>query len=149
MFAFASSSFLFPNRSSSVYPGLLHMYIPNPFSNYSDLEQYYTFINIINFTLIQCSIYSTEPGNTFARITLTTHACTKVLQISVRPNMCYIFFFSKCRRFKDIKSNRTLPCVMRISSYLHFSSFLLISLHFSAFLCISLSCETQLQVSIS
>ena len=33
------------------------------------------------FTFIQCSIYRTEPGNTFAWITLTTHACTNFLKI--------------------------------------------------------------------
>ena len=37
--------------------------------------------SLLTFTLIQCSIYRTKPGNTFAWITLTTHACTNIFKI--------------------------------------------------------------------
>ena len=53
--------------------------------------------SLITFTLTQCSTYRTKPGNTFAWITLTTHACTnffKILQGS--SNLCktqYVLYF--------------------------------------------------------
>ena len=53
--------------------------------------------SLISFTLIQRSIYRTKPGNTFAWITLTTHACKnffKILQGS--SNLCktqYVLYF--------------------------------------------------------
>ena len=99
----------------------------------------------------------TKPGNTFAIITLATHACTNFLKIqqgfSKRPNMCYI---SKFRGFKDIKYDNlvcheghediSLSACLCIS--LHFSTFHCISLHFSSFLCISLYFPTFLCLSL-
>ena len=44
-------------------------------------KEWYFYIDIythITFILIHCSMYSTEPCNTSARITLTTHACTNL-----------------------------------------------------------------------
>ena len=99
----------------------------------------------------------TKPGNTFAIITLATHACTNFLKIqqgfSKRPNMCYI---SKFRGFKDIKYDNlvcheghediSLSACLCIS--LHFSTFHCISLQFSVFLCISLHFSAFLYISL-
>ena len=63
-------------------------------------------------------MYRTEPDNTFALITLTTHTCKnffKILQDSSNSSTCALC--SKCREFKDIKYE--------------FSSFLWISQRFS------------------
>ena len=73
--------------------------------------------------------------------------------------MCYVLcaLFSKCRVFKVVKYD--IPVCHEghkghenhedISAYLHFSSFLYISLHFPAFLCISLHLTAFLCISLN
>ena len=57
---FRSFSLVSSGRSSSVYPGLLHNQSTHFFKFRAMLSIY------IHFTLIKCSKYRTEPGNTFA-----------------------------------------------------------------------------------
>ena len=96
--------------------------------------------------MIKCSKYRTEPGNTFAWITLTTHASTNLSKTQ------HVQYFLDARGSRT--SNMTFPCVMkvmRISLHicisLHFFACLYISLHFSAFLCTS--CYSALQHSVT
>ena len=64
-------------RNSSVHHGLLHTYKPifSDFFKIGAILPIYIH-NSLSFSALQCSIYRTEPGNTFAWITLTTHTCT-------------------------------------------------------------------------
>ena len=83
----SSPSFVSSVRSSSVYPGLLPTYIHTypatffRFFRFGAMLPIYIIHSLITFTLIQCSIYRTEPGNTFAWITLKTHTCTNFFKI--------------------------------------------------------------------
>ena len=67
----SSPSFVSSVRSSSVYPGLLPTYIHTypatffRFFRFGAMLPIYIIHSLITFTLIQCSIYRTEPGNTF------------------------------------------------------------------------------------
>ena len=105
---------------------------------------FYTDISAISVTFCNSA---TEP---FAWITLT-HECTnffkfyKVLQISVRPNMCYIFLMQGVQGYQIWHSpkghegpegHEDICLFLNIS--LTFSTFLYISLTFSTFPCISL-----------
>ena len=62
-------------RNSSVHHGLLHTYKPT-FSDFFKTGAILPIYihNPLSFCALQCSIYRTEPGNTFAWITLKTHA---------------------------------------------------------------------------
>ena len=69
-------------RSSSFYSGDQNLvyYIPAAQRQLFQIFQIWSSAayihSLITFTLIQCSTYRTKPGNAFAWITLTTHACT-------------------------------------------------------------------------
>ena len=91
-------------------------------------------------------MYRTEQGNTFAWITLSTHAFTnffKILQDA--SNFCktqHVLYFLNA--WGSRISNMTFPCVMKVMTAKRISVFLCISLHFSTFLFIYLhfSCNS-------
>ena len=67
-------------RSSSVYHSLFHT--QHPLFQISQIWSNPAYIHsLFTFPFIQCSINRTELGNTFAWITLTTHACTNFFKI--------------------------------------------------------------------
>ena len=86
-------------RSSSVHHGLLHTYIQTSFPTISNLEQscLYTFIynfhfhsvfNIWNRTSQYFGMNDIDNARMHVHISSRFY---KVLQISLRPKMCYIF----------------------------------------------------------
>ena len=127
----SSPSFVSSVRSSSVYPGLLPTYIHTypatffRFFRFGAMLPIYIIHSLITFTLIQCSIYRTEPGNTFAWFTLTTHACTNFFKILHGSSDITNTNYLTCARDADIdkdifwhfqmRSKKSKPVICRRS----------------------------------
>ena len=94
--------------------------------------------SLSTFTLTQCPIYRTESGNTFAWITVTTHACTNFFKILQHSSIfCktqhVLYFLNGGSRI----SNMTFPCVMKVINVMTVMKVMRAYLHISEFLCIS------------